>query len=65
MCRAKAFLRMIIKEIELATLPLLLAVQQSGQTPARQYARITSASADLKYANTLARFLHFAAGESF
>ncbi len=65
MCRAKAFLRMISKEIEVASLPLLLAVQQSGQTPARQYAPITSASADLKYASTLASFLHFAAGERF
>jgi hypothetical protein len=62
MNRAKAYLRQISAGIQVATLPLLLAVQQSAQTPARQFTAITSASADLKYATTLAVFLHFAIG---
>jgi hypothetical protein len=61
--RAKSFLKQIAAGIPEASLPLLLALQQSRQIPARRFCAITSESADQKYSRTLVNFTQFVKGQ--
>ena len=61
--RAKSFLKQIATGIPHASLPLLLALQQSRQIPARRFCAITSDSADQKSSRTLVNFTQFVKGQ--